>query len=123
MDGIAYLHNLAGLALSAANQRIAELEAELAGLRDRVEHANRPSGDQYLIVRGYEDEFMVSLGYDGRVTYGPGFDPKACHEILFPRALVGMERTITPATPAANAQRQPGETTTRGGGDPRDRLG
>ena len=33
MDGIVYLHNLAGQALAQANARIAELEAELARLQ------------------------------------------------------------------------------------------
>lgn len=37
MDGIVFLHNLAGQALAQANARIQELEAEVARLREEVE--------------------------------------------------------------------------------------
>ena len=39
MDGLLYLHNLAGQALAQANARIAELEAELARLQQGQESA------------------------------------------------------------------------------------
>lgn len=35
MDGVIYLHNLAGQALAQANARIVELEAEVARLREQ----------------------------------------------------------------------------------------